>query len=162
MSEPIFFEKVLRWLLVLPVALLAGALGGVVTLVCSHLFLWIPVVTLLGIVHWISGGYPPSPWELSDKMFAVVVRGLGPTMIGLAFVHFGTSMAPTRSSADKVVAVMLCGVVIASPLVAPVTALLMGEGKGLLDSNAYTVPWWGWMFGSLGAVSGALLYRRGP
>jgi len=95
-------------------------------------------------------------------MFAVVVRGLGPTMIGLAFVHLGTSMAPTRSSADKVVAVMLCGVVIASPLVAPVTALLMGEGKGLLDSNAYTVPWWGWMFGSLGAVSGALLYRRGP
>jgi len=155
MRTPIFVQ-VLQWLLVLPVALLAGALCGgtaMIALKLPHLL----VLLLLEIVHGISGGYPPSIQELADSLYWVIACGLGPTTAGLAFVVAGTWwMAPTRSSAVKVVAVTWCGVVIASPLVAPVTALLMGEGKGLLDPNAYTLPWWGWMFASLGAVLGVL------
>jgi hypothetical protein len=142
--RPTVFEQVIRWLLVLPVAMLFSGVSLIVsglvyvaTTVLLFLFLGFPAM-IAGIAEKFDG-------FSEDASRAVMCASL--VIPGAAFVLAGAVTAPTRSLGDKVVAVMLCGVVI----------VLDRVGGGLLVSDADTVrPGCPWMFPSLGAVLAVL------
>ena len=139
--------QVWRWLALLPAALVAGVCG-LMFAEFAGLTAYAVVGSILWTVSSLFGWHAPNgPWDVASGA-EYAVSSISIVIPGFLVVVAGACMAPTRSLGVKVVAVMLCGVVMALPVVAFV-------GEGPLVPTKPPIPWWAGTFAPLGAVLGA-------